>query len=150
LRRPRRRSAPAWLPARAREPQLSIDERSATSPGLWRGALDQVPIGGAPRMGEVAFFHPRSKTLFLTDLAMNLHPKDAVTRLFMRANGGLDRFGPTRIFRYAMLRDRAALRGSLERILRWDFERIVVAHGEIVPRGGREMFRAAFAWVIAA
>ncbi len=131
-----------------KQPGLRIDERLGDEPpALWRGALEQVALGGVPRMGEVVFFHPRSKTLFLTDLAFNLHPRDFATRLFMRLNGGLDRFGPTRLFRCAMLRDRGALRGSLDRILRWDFERIVVAHGEIVPAGGRERFRAAFAWV---
>jgi glyoxylase-like metal-dependent hydrolase (beta-lactamase superfamily II) len=132
----------------AKQPKLRIDERLGDEPPApWRGALEQVALGGVPRMGEVVFFHPRSKTLFLTDLAFNLHPKDAVTRLFMRLNGGLDRFGPTRIFRFAVLRDRAALRASLERVLRWDFERVVVTHGEIVPRGGRELLRSAFAWV---
>jgi len=132
----------------AKQPKLRIDERLGDAPpALWRGALEQVPLGGVPRMGEVVFFHAASKTLFLTDLAFNLHPRDFVTRLFMRVNGGLERFGPTRIFRHVMLRDRAALRASLERVLRFDFERIVVTHGEIVPRGGRELFRAAFAWV---
>ena len=132
----------------AKQPKLRIDERlGAEPPALWRGALEQVAVAGAPRMGETVFFHAASKTLFLTDLAFNLHPQDFFTRLFMRVNGGLDRFGPTRIFRYSLLRDRAALRGSLERIFRWDFERIVVTHGEIVAHGGRELCRAAFAWV---
>ncbi len=131
-----------------KQPALRIDERLGDEPPpLWHGALEQVRAHGVPRIDEVVFFHPRSRTLFLTDLAFNLHPTDAVTRLFMRLNGGLDRFGPTRLFRWSVLRDRAALRGSLERILRWDFERIVVTHGEILARGGREAFRAAFAWV---
>jgi hypothetical protein len=105
-------------------------------------------VRGAPSLEEICCFHPRSRTLLLTDLAFNLQRSDHLfTRLFMRANGAYGRFGPSRIFRYRVLADRAALRESLDRILAWDFERVVVAHGEVLERGGRKVFRDAFAWV---
>jgi glyoxylase-like metal-dependent hydrolase (beta-lactamase superfamily II) len=36
------------------------------------------------------------------------------------------------------------VRRSLERILAWDFERIVPGHGEVVASGGHEAFAAAY------
>ena len=33
---------------------------------------------------------------------------------------------------------------SLERILEWDFERILPSHGEVLERGGRDALREAW------
>jgi hypothetical protein len=56
-------------------------------------------------------------------------------------------FGPTYLERL-LVRDRAAARRSLERILAWDFERVVVAHGAVLESGGREALRAAYTWLL--
>jgi len=45
-------------------------------------------------------------------------------------------------------RDRAAARAVLERVLSWDFDRIVVAHGQVLEHGGREALRSGYAWVL--
>jgi hypothetical protein len=37
------------------------------------------------------------------------------------------------------VKDRAAFDRSIERMLAWDFDRIVMAHGDIVETGGRRM-----------
>ena len=52
--------------------------------------------------------------------------------------------GPSRLIRYLTISDRAAFRGSLEHILRWDFERIVPGHGDVVEKGGPAALRAAW------
>jgi hypothetical protein len=65
----------------------------------------------------------------------------------MRVNGAYGRFGPTRLLR-TLVRDRPALRASVEKILAWDFERVVVTHGEVLERGGRDALRAGFAWLL--
>jgi len=39
------------------------------------------------------------------------------------------------------------VRGSIDRILSWDFDRVTVTHGEMVETEGREELRAAFAWL---
>ena len=46
-----------------------------------------------------------------------------------------------------MTKDHRPLRASLDRILAWDFDRVTVAHGEILETGGRAALRAGFAWV---
>jgi hypothetical protein len=64
----------------------------------------------------------------------------------MRVNSAYGRFGPSRLLRFA-IRDKAACRRSIDRILEWDFERVVVTHGEVLESGGREALRSAYAWL---
>jgi hypothetical protein len=60
------------------------------------------------------------------------------------ANGMWRRFGPSRLVRLLGVSDRAAFRGSLEQVLRWDFERIVPGHGDVLEHGGPAALRAAW------
>ncbi|MGH7434842.1 MAG: hypothetical protein ACRENE_04140 [Polyangiaceae bacterium] len=46
-------------------------------------------------------------------------------------------------------RDRKAARLALERILGWDFDRAVIAHGELLDREPKEAIREAWRWVLA-
>ena len=111
-------------------------------------ALMTIDVGGMPKLQETVFVHAPSRTLVATDLAFNLRPPTPwLTRTVMRFNGGFDRFGPTRIFR-SLVADRAALRASVERVLAADFDRVIVAHGQVLPSGGREALRAGFAWLL--
>lgn len=116
---------------------------SQIPPKEWRGKMEQHEVQGIPDLNEVVFFHPQTRTLILTDLCFNIREGSWWTQVFFKLNGGWDRFGPTRIFKRAIL-DRVAFRGSIDRILRWDFDRIIVSHGEMIESGGKELFRAAF------
>lgn len=117
------------------------------APATWKSEIAQHRFRGAPAIEEVVFFHPASRTLVLTDLAFNV-PADrtAGARLFYRLVGAAGRFGPHRLVRF-LIRDPGAARASVETILRWDFDRVIVSHGEIVEVGGRERFAAAFAFL---
>jgi hypothetical protein len=119
-------------------------------PDGWPQEVALEPIDGAPFMNEVAFLHRPSRTLVLTDLVFNVRsggPNRA--RVFHRLVGATGRFGPHRLIRLG-IRDRAAARRSLDRILAWDFDRIVMSHGEVVPAGGRELLASAFSFLPAA
>jgi hypothetical protein len=119
------------------------------APPPWRGQVDQVFFRGRPYENEVVFHHRASRTLVLCDLAFHFragtHP---VTRLLMRLIRSYDRFGPSRLDPL-LIRDRRQARESLERILAWDFDRIVVAHGDVLERGGRQALRDGYAWLLA-
>ncbi len=118
------------------------------APDLWAADLDQIFVRGAPSLNEVVFFHGASRTLLCLDLCFNVRESDSIlTRLFMRVNGAYGRFGPSRIFRFAVLKDRRGTRASLDRILAWDFDRVSVAHGEILETGGHDVLRDGFAWL---
>jgi hypothetical protein len=111
----------------------------------WRGAIDQHLFRGAPALNEVVFFHAASRTLILTDLAFNMTTAPpGRARLFCWLVGATGHFGPHRIVRVA-IRDRRAARESLQRILQWDFDRIIVTHGEVLQSGGKQRFADGFA-----
>jgi hypothetical protein len=128
---------------------VRIDEVLAEKePALWANQLEQRIVEGAPGLGEVAFLHRASRTLLCLDLCFNVRGSPSrFTRLFMRANGAFGRFGPSRLFRYAILKDPRAMRASVDRILAWDFERVSVAHGEVLEHGGHAALRESFAWL---
>jgi hypothetical protein len=68
----------------------------------------------------------------------------AKARVFYWLVGAAGR-GPHRIVRLAIC-DHGAARTSVERILKWDFDRIVVTHGDVVASGGRSRLEGAFAF----
>lgn len=109
--------------------------------------LHAVDVGGMPGLQETLFVHAPSRTLIATDFVFNIRPPAPwFTRTFMRFNGGFDRFGPTRICR-RLCKDRAAVRAAVDRVLAEDFDRVIVAHGQLLGAGGREQLRAGFAWL---
>lgn len=118
------------------------------APAAWAAQLEQVLFGGVPSVNEIVFLHRASRTLLLTDLAFHFRepPASLPLRFFLRLTGTHGRFAATRTFRLLM-RDRRAARAALERILALDFERVIVTHGEILERGGREALRRAWSWL---
>jgi hypothetical protein len=113
----------------------------------WGDALRFELFGGAPGINELVFFHPASRSLLLSDLAFNVTREGRNrARLFHWLVGATGRFGPHRIVR-AAIRDRTAARRSLERILSWDFERVIVTHGEVLERDGHARMQQAFAYL---
>jgi hypothetical protein len=114
----------------------------------WKDAVDQVLVGGFPFANEVIFFHRPSATLIATDLAFNVGSSSPpLTRLVFRLAGAYGRLSPTLLERL-LVRDRRAFRQSLERILEWPFDRVVVAHGNVCERGGREELVRGYSWVL--
>jgi hypothetical protein len=119
------------------------------APAEWRGQVDQVFFRGRPYENEVVFLHRASRTLILCDLAFNFGPRAALpTRWLMRLMRSYGRFGPSTLDPW-LIRDTAAARASLVKILAWDFDRVVVAHGDVLERGGHEALRRGYRWLLA-
>ncbi|MDB4970428.1 MAG: hypothetical protein JWN44_6117 [Myxococcales bacterium] len=134
--------APAALARK--QPTLTIDGPPEAVTG---SDLHAIAIGGMPKLQETVFVHGPSRTLVVTDLVFNVRmPAPWFTRLFMRVNGGFDRFGPTRICR-SLAKDRAAVRRSVDAVLTSDFDRVIVAHGRILESGGHAALRSGFDWL---
>jgi hypothetical protein len=113
----------------------------------WAGVMDQHVLRGMPRVNEVVFFHRAARTLIITDLAFNLGADmPFLSRVLMRLNDSYCKFGPSRLTK-SVIKDRSALRASLDHVLAWDFDAIVLSHGANVSRGGGEMLRQAFAFL---
>ena len=64
----------------------------------------------------------------------------------MRLMGVSQRPGPPLHIRLGF-RDKVAARASLERVLSWDFDRILLAHGQVVETGGKAVFRDAYSFL---
>lgn len=113
-------------------------------PATWAPDVESHLLVGF-RLQEVVLFHRPSRTLVITDLCFHIQRSTTrLSHLFFRANGMWRRFGPSRIIRALAVSDRAALQESLGRVLRWDFERIVPGHGDVIEHGGPEALRAAW------
>jgi len=111
------------------------------TPPEWRGQIDQLLIGGIPEYGEMIFFHRASRTLVVSDVVFNYSLAQAATD-----PGGADGLGPHSRIRCA-ISDPNALRDSIENVLRWPFERVIVAHGQVVESDGHARFREGFAFL---
>jgi len=115
----------------------------------WANEIDQGLIRGVPLMNEVVFLHRPTRTLLTSDLVFNIgRDSPALTRWGFRLLGGYGRFGTT-VLERLFVRDRPAARASLERVLAWDFDRVVLAHGQVLEHGGRDGLRRAYAWLLA-
>ena len=115
----------------------------------WAGDLECLLVPGCPAMNELAFLHAKTRTLILTDLAFNIRQASSLlTRIFLRINGALGSFGPSRLARVFFLKDRSQVRTGIEQILAWDFDRVVVAHGEVLERDGNRALRDSYGWLL--
>jgi hypothetical protein len=145
-------AARLWVAAgvERKRPDLAIaGVLTDEAPPEWQGQIDQRYFRGRPFENEVVFLHRASRTLLLCDLAFNFGPTaPLITRVVTTLIGGYGSFRPSRLDPL-FIRDRAAARQSLEQILTWDFDRVVVAHGDVVERGGRDLLRAGYHWLLA-
>jgi hypothetical protein len=144
--------APGLAQKRPDLPLLGTLDDGAAVP--WAGALDHLMLPGAPKLNEVVFFHRASRSLLVTDLLFNVTAPDSwMTALILRIMGTYKRFGPSRLLRYRLTKDPRALKAGVERMLAWDFVRVLPGHGEVFeandPGLARERTRAALGWVVA-
>ncbi len=118
------------------------------APAEWRGQVDQVFFRGRPYENEVVFFHRASRTLIMCDLAFNFGPTAPLTtRIWMSLMLSYGKFGPSKLDPL-LIRDRPAARASLKKILAWDFDRVIVAHGDVLERGGHALLGEGYAWLL--
>lgn len=115
--------------------------------GPFDGELIARRVDGVPALDEHVFFHPRSRTLVVTDLVFNVHAASSwATRLLFRLVGTWKRLEQSRGWRL-VTKDRAAAAASLMDILGWDFDRLVMAHGEVVAHSAYAPFAQAVRWL---
>jgi hypothetical protein len=133
---------------RKKQPGLRIDVELGDTPEAGYGeVISQQHLRGLPKLEEFAFLHRPSRTLLLTDVAFHIRDSPSwLTRTYLRLGGTYGKLAPTMLLK-SLVKDRAALRASLEAVLSWDFERVVVCHGEVLEHGGKEALRRGFAWL---
>ncbi|HET6584301.1 MAG TPA: DUF4336 domain-containing protein, partial [Nannocystaceae bacterium] len=116
-------------------------------PTQWSGHIEAVALEGAPKLGEVVFFHVPSRSLVCTDLVFNIqNPRGWAVWPILKLMGTYKRFAASSFWKL-LAKDRARLAASIERVLAWDIERIVMAHGEIVDTEAHRRLADALAWM---
>lgn len=135
---------------RAKRPDIAFDADLAGNPDPeWAGEIDQVVVNGNRIATEIVFFHDESRTVLFADLIQQF-PEGwfsgwrAVVAKLDRMTGAEP--SVPRKFRLAFT-DRAAARASLQRILEWPADKVLMAHGQPVESDGRACLRRAFAWL---
>lgn len=117
-------------------------------PEAWSADIDQVLVHGTSKMRELAFLHRTSRTLILTDLLENVGDQsgdvDWMLRFWWKAVFHMWNHPKPAPEYQVGYKDKPAVRRSLERILEWDFERVVIAHGDLVEAGARELVKKAW------
>lgn len=136
-----------------RRPDLTPALECPLPAGHWLTSDPDIALAvfeGHPFHREVAVFHVRSGTLVLADMIESLAHEGDPQTLAARLMLGLGQMSgrPTPPIDYKLVADEAALRASLQPMLDWPFERIVIAHGRLIERDARETFRRAFAFVL--
>jgi len=130
-----------------KRPDLRVDgELPGAAPQAWRGTLDLLVVGGAPRLAETVLFHRATGTLICADLVFHVtRPANWRTRFVLWLMGvGGGRVAQSRAWRL-LTTDRNRVCADFEHILGWPVRCIAFGHGE--PYGGadaRERLARAF------
>ena len=136
--------APRGLPDK--RPDLSFDHVITERSEPFGPAVLVVPTRCFALTNELVFLHRPSRTLVVTDLVYHFTSEaPALTKAVMWCACGYPGVRTSSLERLGMTRDVA--RREIGAILELDFDRLVMAHGEVVETGGREAFARAFDWL---
>jgi hypothetical protein len=119
----------------------------------WQEVIEQVVIQGTRIINEVAFFHKPSKTLILVDLLENIgddyqHRAGLWLRIWWKLVFKMWNH-PKAAPEYQMgWGDKAVVKKGLEKILSWQADRIILAHGELIDTNVDEVLHTAWKKVL--
>jgi hypothetical protein len=144
-------TAKTWLcpGIESRRPGLKHDGLLGdVAPADWADEIDQVLMQGTRFMREVAMFHRASRTLILVDLIENFTDATAHTGIalkfwFKYVLRMWNNPRPAPEYRMGWS-DHQAAAESIRRILAWEFQQIVLSHGDLIDHNAHAA--AAAAW----
>lgn len=135
---------------------LGVKGFKAKRPDLpWHAELDgsnwpfsdeilMVQMEGLPQVNEAVFLHKESKTLLVWDLLFNLRrPQGWAAPLLLRLLGTYNGPAVSRLLAL-FAKDKVAFRRSLKHLFELDFDRLVMAHGEILETNAKRISKEAF------
>jgi hypothetical protein len=131
-----------------KRPDVGIERNPDDTPEpAFISVVDEIRIEGF-RLEETALFYRPSRTLVVADLVHNIgRPEHAWTKFYTTMMGFYGRVALSRALRWTAFSDRAAARRSLDELLTFPFERLVVGHGTPVTVNAREALAMAYGWM---
>ena len=149
-------SAQVWGPLSTikKRPDLKFREAlTDDTPVEWQADLDQAWFRGSPAMDEIVFLHRPSRTAIVADLIENF--SDGFLRehwsWWRRSLAGLD--GITAANPRAPLEwrlsfiNRAPARAARDKVLGWNCERVIMAHGDWQRSEGHTFLTRSLDWL---
>jgi hypothetical protein len=115
----------------------------------WEADIDQVIFRGSFAMAEVVFFHRASRTAIIGDLIQRFSDANISgwKGMVMQLGGLVGERGSTpRDWRASFLR-RGPARAALRKVLGWNPERLLIAHGSCAQTGAADIIAAALSWI---
>ncbi|AFY52700.1 hypothetical protein Riv7116_0088 [Rivularia sp. PCC 7116] len=107
-----------------------------------------LDLKGVSSLNEIVFFHRESQSLILTDTAFYFDDSfPFTTQLTMRVIGGYKKLEPSILEKLA-IQEKAKVKESIQTVLNWDFERVIVAHGSILEKAAKEKLKKGYEWVL--
>ncbi len=116
----------------------------------WDG-IEQCVIPGGGGFRELALLHRPSRTALLTDLVLNLELEKlpAAARPLGRLLGVVAPDGRAPLYLRAMVRlRRREAASAVSRVLAWEPERVIFAHGRWFERNGAAALRRSLRWLV--
>lgn len=117
---------------------------------LWARELERVAVGNRV-MRELVLLHRPSRAVVAVDLVEHIGDAtpgvDRVMRMWIKLLGMWNKPRAAPELRW-LTRDRAAARQAIERILSWDFDKMVIAHGELFEHDAKAALREAWRFVL--
>jgi len=131
----------------AKQPHLRIDRTlSETGPEAWGDTFGLVTIEGS-MLSETVMLHRPSRTLISADLVEYFeHHDEWLTRQYLKLAGVYGQVAWNRLLRL-VYRDRKRARASIDRILAWDFDRVTIAHGQVITDRAKDNIAQSFEWL---
>ncbi len=115
----------------------------------WQADIDQAVFRGSFAMDEVAFFHRASRTAIIGDLIQRFSEESLSgwKKALMRFSGLVGERGGTPFdWRSSFLRH-GCTRVALRKVLGWNPERLLIAHGMCAQTGATEIIARALRWI---
>jgi Domain of unknown function (DUF4336) len=138
--------APPGLARRRRDLHFHAELGDEADPA-WAADIDQAIFRGSIAMVEVVFFHRLSRAAIVCDLVQRHDPArmSGSKGMLMRLDGLVGEHGSTpREWRASFLR-RGPARTARARVLAWEPERLVIAHGACAQKNATRILTRALA-----
>ncbi|HAJ76828.1 MAG TPA: hypothetical protein DCM64_10275 [Gammaproteobacteria bacterium] len=134
----------------SKKPDLRFHGELEDEPdSAWAKDIDQVVFRGSLALEEVVFFHRPSRTAIICDLIQR-HSESEMSGwkgMLMKLDGLVGEHGSTpREWRASFLR-RSPARAAREKVIEWNAEQLLIAHGECSRSNASEIIEDALSWI---